>query len=53
MQEFRYEEIVDLECYPNCIKLIMDDGLSFKLKTTQSFFLSETILYYKKYSEVY
>jgi len=42
-----------LECYPNSIKLIIDDGSCFKLKTTLSFFLSETILYYKKYSEVY
>lgn len=53
IRDFRYEEIVDLECYPHCITLIIEGGLTLKLKTTLSFYLSETILYYKKYSEVY
>lgn len=31
----------------------MEDREFYKLKTSRSFFLSEAILYYKKYGEVY
>lgn len=46
--------MLDLDCYPSSIRIIVDDeDNGIKMKTTKSFFLSETILYYKKYSEVY